>query len=293
MDKSNEKIALKVSRDTIIANLFLTIIQLIIGIYAQSAAVISSAIHTLSDTLTTFIVIVGVKISNKKPDKEHPYGHERFECITAIILAVILGLTGIGIGYSGLRVILAGNYDSISIPGISALVVAGITIIIKEGMYWYKRAAAIKTNSSSLMADAWHHRSDVLASIGCFVGVFGARIGFPVMDSLASLIICLFIVKVAWDIFMLAINQMTDKAIEDEAVNKIYAIILEHEEIKSIDLLKTRQFGNKIYIDIEISVDGNITLNESHDIAHQVHDRVKEEFENVKHCMIHVNPHNN
>lgn len=157
-------------------------------------------------------------------------------------------------------------------------------------MYWYTIHAAKKTNSSALKADAWHHRSDAFSSIGSFIGILGAQIGFPVMDSLASLVIGIFIIKVAIDIFREAISKMTDQAVNDETKKKICDITMAQDNVLGVDQLKTRMFGDKIYVDIEIIVDSCTLLYVSHDIAHAVHDAIEKEVPSVKHCMVHVNP---
>ena len=290
MEQNKECIAMKVSRNTIIWNILLSVLKLSAGVFGRSAAMISDAVHTISDVLSTVIVMIGIKVSGKQADKEHPYGHERFECVAALILAVILCATGAGIGYGGLRSIFAGHYEDMSIPGVFALAAAIASIVIKEAMYWYTRAAAKKVSSGALMADAWHHRSDALSSIGSFIGILGARLGFPVLDAVACLVICIFIVKAAWDIFADSIDKMMDRACDDSAVEEIHALILKQEKVSGVDLLRTRLFGDKIYVDVEIRADGNMPLCEGHDIAHAVHDAVEEQFVNVKHCMVHVNP---
>lgn len=290
MDKANEKIAMRVSRNTIIGNFSLSAFKLAAGLIGHSAAMLSDAVHSLSDVLSTIVVIIGVKLANQKADKEHPYGHERFESVAAILLAAILGATGLAIGYGGLRTILSGNYEAISIPGMLALFAAIVSIVVKEGMYWYTRAAAKKIHSGALMADAWHHRSDALSSIGSFAGILGARIGFPILDSVACLIICLFIEKAAIDIFRDAISKMTDHACSDETEAQLRTVILAQPEVLGIDLLQTRIFGDKIYVDVEIRADADSPLHITHDIAHRVHDAIETEFSTVKHCMVHVNP---
>lgn len=292
MVNTNEKIAMKVSVNTIIGNVILSAFKLFAGIYAHSAAMISDSVHSLSDVLSTFIVIIGVKLANKDSDKDHPYGHERFECVAAIILAVILLATGFGIGWAGIQKIIAGNYSDLAVPGALALIAAIASVVVKEAMYWYTRAAAKKIDSSALMADAWHHRSDAFSSIGSFAGILGARLAFPILDPVACVIICVFIVKAAVDIFMDAIGKMTDKACDDEVVGKIRGVILSQESVLGIDQLKTRLFGDKIYVDVEIRADGNSPLSVTHGIAERVHDAIEVEFPKVKHCMVHVNPNN-
>jgi len=292
MVKTNEQIAVRVAWNTIIGNMLLSAFKLFAGVFAHSGAMLSDAVHTLSDVLSTVIVLIGVKLANQKSDKEHPYGHERMECVAAIVLAAILFATGIGIGYTGVQKIIAGNYGELVVPGVLALVAAVVSIVVKEAMYWYTRAAANKIDSGALMADAWHHRSDALSSIGSFAGIFGARLGFPILDPVACVVICLFIIKAAVSIFMDSIGKMTDKACDDVVIEEIRAAILAQEDVVGIDQIKTRLFGDKIYVDVDISTNGDATLNEAHDVAEQVHDDIEAKFPKVKHCMIHMNPLN-
>lgn len=289
---NEKKMAMHVSVVSIIVNVVLSAFKLFAGIFASSGAMISDAIHSASDVFSTFIVMIGIHISSKKADVQHQYGHERLECVASIILAVILAETGIGIGISGLQTICGGNYDHLQAPGLLALIAAIVSIVVKEWMFWYTRAAAKKTNSSALMADAWHHRSDALSSIGSFIGIFGARLGLPILDPIASVVICIFIVKAAFSIFKDAIDKMVDKSCDDETVEKIRKVVLEQDGVIGIDDLKTRLFGTRIYVDVDISADGEIPLKEAHRIAEEVHLSIENSFPTVKHCMVHVNPLN-
>jgi cation diffusion facilitator family transporter len=212
------------------------------------------------------------------------------ECVAAIVLAWVLCLTGVWIGIGALKNILSGDYGSLTVPGLLALVAAGVSILAKETMFWYTKVNAQKIDSSALMADAWHHRSDALSSVGALVGIAGARLGYPVMDSVASLVIFCFIVKAAYDIFMDAIDKMVDHSCDEETEKEILDCIMKNDRVLQVDLLQTRIFGNKIYVDIEIGIDGNITLWEAHCIAEEVHDAIEAAFPKVKHVMVHQNP---
>lgn len=238
------------------------------------------------------MVIIGIKLSSKEPDKEHPYGHERLECVAAIILAMVLFITGLGIGIEALKNILHGNYSDLQIPGILALIAAIVSIVSKEGMYWYTRYYAKKIDSSALMADAWHHRSDAFSSIGALIGIGGARLGFPIMDSIASMVIFIFIVNAAFQIFKDAMDKMVDHSCDDETEKQIYDCVMKNENVMGIDVLQTRIFGNKIYVDVEIQVNALYTLQVAHNIAEAVHEDIEENFPKVKHIMVHVNPAN-
>ena len=285
-----EKAAMKVSAVSIVANVLLSAFKLLAGILASSGAMVSDAIHSASDVISTVVVIIGIRLSGKASDKEHPYGHERMECVAAIILATILAFTGLGIGYTAVAKILSGNYGELTVPGVLALVAAVVSIAVKEGMYWYTRSYAKKINSSALMADAWHHRSDALSSVGALVGIAGARLGYPVCDAIASLCICFFIEKAAYDIFKDAIDKMVDKACDEKLEDSLKNCALEQEGVLGVDLLRTRVFGNRVYVDIEISADGDASLREAHKIAEHVHDAIEQSFSSVKHIMVHVNP---
>lgn len=283
--------ATKVSLVSIIGNLILSLLKLLAGIFAHSGAMISDAVHSASDVFSSIIVIIGVRISAKESDKEHPYGHERLECVAAIVLATILAVTGIGIGYAAVKKIIGGNYSELQIPGILALVAAGISIVVKEAMFWYTRWYAKKLDSGAIMADAWHHRSDALSSVGALIGIGAARLGFPIMEPIASLVICLFICKAAYDIFKDATDKMVDKACDEEFEREMSELVSSQEGVLGIDLLQTRMFGNKIYVDIEIAADGDKSLKETHDIAESVHDLLEEKYPKIKHIMVHVNPY--
>lgn len=283
-------VANRVSLFTIIGNVVLSVIKLLAGIIAHSSAMISDAVHSASDVFSTFVVIIGIKLASKKPDKEHPYGHERMECVAAIVLAMVLFITGLGIGLEAVKNIIHGNYGDLQVPGVLALIAAIVSIVSKEAMYWYTRHYAKKIDSSALMADAWHHRSDAFSSIGALIGIGTSRLGYPVMDSIASLVIFVFIVKAAFDIFKDAIDKMVDHSCDEETEKQIYECFMKNENVMGIDLLQTRVFGNKIYVDVEIQADASYTLQKAHDIAEAVHDDIEESFPKVKHIMVHVNP---
>ena len=289
-EKQFEKQAMKVSTVSIVVNVLLSLFKLLAGVIAQSGAMISDAIHSASDVFSTIIVMVGIHLAGRKSDKEHPYGHERMECVAAIVLATVLAVTGLGIGWSAIQSIAKESTGVVVVPGVLALVAAVVSILTKEGMYWYTRFHAKKIDSSALMADAWHHRSDALSSVGALVGIAASRMGYPLMDPLASLVICVFIEKAALDIFKDAINKMVDKACDEQTEQAIRECASKQEGVVRVDMLKTRVFGNKIYVDIEIGADGNETLREAHAVAEEVHNRIENEFPKVKHIMVHVNP---
>ena len=277
----------RVSLITILLNIILCIFKVVTGILGKSTAMIADGMHTLSDVITTFMVILGLKISNKDKDKEHPYGHERFEPIFAKLVSTLLFLTGIFIAYEGINILISGNYST---PGRIALLAAFISIISKEFMYRYTINTVKKIGSISMEADAWHHRSDALSSIGTFLGILGARAGLKILDPLTSIIVSFFIIKVSIEFYLKSVKKLVDTSADENIINKIKDETLKIHGVKSIHDLKTRIFGNKVYVDIELCVNSELTVKESHDIATKVHDNIENKIENIKHCMVHIEP---
>lgn len=285
-----EKTGTKVTAVSMAGNLMLSALKLAAGLIAKSGAMISDAVQSVSDVLSGIIVLVGVKLSAKNSDKEHPYGHERLECVAAIVLAVVLFITALFIGENAVEKIVAGDYAALPVPGVLALVAAAVSIAVKEGLYWYTRYHAKKISSTALMGVAWDHRSDVLSTSCVLAGVVGARLGVPVLDVVASIVVCLFIVKAAVGIFKEAVEKMVDKSCDEQTEGEIAACALRQDGVLGVDLIQTRVFGSRVYVDIEISADGAISLEQGHEIAERVHDAIETEFSFVKHIMVHVNP---
>ncbi|MBR4015294.1 MAG: cation transporter [Anaerotignum sp.] len=288
--KQNEKIVMQVSFRSMLVNVGLAVGKVLAGLVARSGAMVSDGIHSASDVFSTVVVVIGYRLAGKESDERHPYGHERIECVAAILLAMILCITGFAIGLTGLKKIIGAEGTVLEVPGVLALVAAVVSIIVKEGMYWYTRRAAKKVNSGALMADAWHHRSDALSSVGSMVGILGALLGYPICDPIASVVICVFIVKAAYDIFKDAVDKMMDTACDEKIIAHMRQVILSQEGVAGIDRLQTRLFGARIYVDVEIAADGELPLREAHFIAERVHDAIERNFTEVKHCMVHVNP---
>lgn len=273
---------IKITILSIVINLLLSAGKFFAGVLGHSSAMISDAVHSASDVFSSIIVIIGLKTSEKEADIEHQYGHERMECMAALVLAGALVGTGLCIGYSGIKSLINGTYSQ---PENLALIMAAVSIVVKECMYWYTRIVGRKIGSPALMADAWHHRTDAFSSVGALIGIVGAQHGYPFLDSLASVVICIFILAAGYGVYKDATARMTDSRADNEEDIKLFI-----EEYAQLDLLKTRKFGNRIYVDAEIALDGDLSLHEAHDIAEQVHDRIEERFPEVKHVMIHVNP---
>ena len=284
------RVAVNVSIVSIAANALLSLMKLFAGFFSHSGAMISDAVHSASDVISSMVVIVGVRFSSKESDKEHPYGHERYECVAAIILAGILFASGVLIGYQAAMKLIEGDAAQSAVPGLFALIAAVVSITVKEAMYWFTRHYAKKYDSGALMADAWHHRSDALSSVGALIGIAGARMGAPILDTVASLVICAFIMKAAVDIFKDAVNKLVDHACSEETERAIASCAAAQDGVMEVGLLQTRMFGNRIYVDIEIVADASLSLQQAHSIAQRVHDAIEKQFPKVKHIMVHVDP---
>lgn len=284
-----KQIVNQLSRVGIFGNILLAAFKLFAGIFGKSGAMVSDAVHSLSDVFATLIAWIGVRLSRQKEDAEHPYGHERLECVASLLLGLILAGTGIGIGWSGIRK-LFWERGNIEVPTMLPLIAAVVSIVVKEGMFQYTMHYAKKLDSAAFKADAWHHRSDAISSVGSFIGIGMAKLGFPIMDPIASLLICALILKVAFDISRDAVYKMLDTSGDKAFEQRLRTFIEAQHGVRRIDLLRTRQFGNRIYVDLEIAVKADISLRDAHRIAERVHGAVEKEFPKVKHVMIHVNP---
>jgi len=280
----------RVTLTGLIANALLCVLKLAVGAVFHSSALISDSVNSASDVLNTLIAMIGVRMGNRQADEDHPYGHARFECVASLLLSFLLFATGLSVGWNGLKAIIAGA-DTMETPGLPALIAALAVCGIKEVLYWYTIRIAKKLNSLALKASAWDHRSDVLASLGVFAGILGARLGIAVLDPVASVIICVLILRVAVNIFREAVSQTVDQACGPELESRFRTAALSQGGVRRVDELRSRRFGPGIYVDMEISADGSLSLEEAHAIAERVHDAVEACEPTIRHCMVHVNPY--
>lgn len=282
------KRGIKVGLVTGLLNILLAILKIVAGIMGNSKAILADGIHSLSDVFSTFLVIVGLNVSSKEADEKHPYGHEKYESIFGKILSLFLMGTGLFIGYESLSLLISGNIEK---PGNIALIAAFISIVSKEAMYWYTMKVAKDIKSIALEADAWHHRSDAFSSIGTFLGVLGARFGFLALDPLAGILVSVIVLKIGIQLYLKSINELVDESASELIEKNIKTITLEVNGVKGIKDLKTRVFGSKVYVDLEIYVDGHLSVIKGHKISEIVHDKLEGEIEDIKHCMVHIEPY--
>lgn len=282
-------IAVRVSVLTLAGNLLLTAFKLFAGLYGGSGAMVADAVHSASDVCTTVLVLIGVRISARQADESHPYGHERLECLISLALALSLFAVGGAIGWKGVRTLLFATEQPS--PTALALIAALLSIAVKEVMYRCTIRAAEKAPSASLSlrADAWHHRSDALSSVGSLAGVGGAMLGFPRADSLAAVILSAVVLVVAFGICRDTLRRLVDRSAPEELIEQLRETVLAQEGVCSVDLLRTRLFGSRVDVDLEISVCGDLPLVISHEIAERVRAAVCA-CPSVKLCTVHVNP---
>ena len=300
-EKNASRIMWQASTVGIVGNILLSAFKLLAGIVGRSGAMVSDAVHSLSDVFATLIALIGVKLAGRGADKDHPYGHEQIENLATLGIGLALFGVGAVLCYQGAtdtlegwRAIAAekagGEPFEPTIPSKLALLAAVVSILVKEAMFWFTIINARKINSPAFVADAWHHRSDAFSSIGSLIGVLGARLGFPLLDPIAAIVISLFILKVAYDILRESALCVVDVACDEELEAQIKERVEAYPTVDHVDLLRTRKFGSRVYVELEIAVDGNKTVYAAHWIAHEVHNIVEREFPAVKHVMVHVNP---
>lgn len=283
----NYKEGIVLSIWTLVLNLVLGSIKLAAGILGRSNAMIADSIHSFSDCATTVAVIAGLKMASKSADADHPYGHEKYELIFANILSIILGVTAVKIGYDAFQVILTGSYG---VPGWAPLAAAVFSILVKEGMYRVTLRKAKKIGSVAMEADAWHHRSDALSSVGAFAGILGARLGAPILDPLTGLVVSLLVLKVGIDLYRKSVFGLVDSSTDEETVAEIKSLLEDVDGILAVSGLKTRVFGASAYADVTIKVDGQKSVEEGHDIATIAHNCIEANLPQIKHIMVHVEP---
>jgi cation diffusion facilitator family transporter len=283
------KIVARLSAVGVAGNVLLAVFKLVAGILGNSMALVSDAIHSTSDVFATAVAYVGDRIARREADENHPYGHERFEQLAAAVLSLILAGVGVGIGYAGVDSLIHGGAED-STPGVLALMAAGVSIAVKEAMFWYTRHGAKKIGSDVFMADAWHHRTDALSSVAALIGVGATMLGFPLGDAIASIVICLFILKAAWDVGREAAGKLVDESGGKELNEAIAKCAAQCGAVNHIDSVITRRFGSLYYADVEVAMDGSLTLAEAHEYAEEIHERIERECPQVKHVTVHINP---
>ena len=291
--KREEQIA-KVTLAGSVVNLLLVGLKAVAGIAGHSAAMVSDAVHSLSDFITDIVVLVFVRISAQPQDQDHDYGHGKFETIATLFIGLALAVAAIGIVVSGATKFahwLQG--ENLKAPGTLALWAALISIAVKEALYQYTRAKGKKLDSKALEANAWHHRSDALSSIGAAIGIGGAIFlgeRWTVLDPLASIVVGAMLVKVAWDLLGPSFGELTDQSLPEKTEQEIIDIINSVEGVTKPHNLRTRQIGNHIAAEVHVRMDGSLTLNQAHEKASEIEKKYKARFGSESHIIVHMEP---
>ena len=280
-----------------VVNVVLLLFKFVAGIVGHSAAMVADAVHSLSDFVTDVIVLVFVHISGKPKDKSHDYGHGKYETLAMTLIGVALLIVAIGIIYHGAMKIVAWlNGEQLEAPGTLALWAALLSVLLKEGVYQYSMVKARQLNSQVVEANAWHHRSDALSSVGTAIGIGGAIFlgqRWTVLDPIASLVVGAFIVKVAVDLLHRGIDDLMEHSLPEDVEEEILRIVGELKGVVDPHDLRTRKIGNHYAIELHILMDGDITLREAHNKASEVEDLLRARYGEHTHVAVHVEPQDN
>ena len=277
-----------------VVNVVLLLFKFVAGIVGHSSAMVADAVHSLSDFVTDIIVLVFVRISGKPKDKDHDYGHGKYETLAMTIIGVALLIVAVGIEYSGLsKIIVWAQGGELVAPGMLALWAALLSIVLKEAVFRYSMIEARKLNSQAVEANAWHHRSDALSSVGTTIGIGGAIFlgrRWTVLDPVASIIVGLFVMKVSIDLLRNGIGDLMEQSLPDDVEDEILQLAASVPGVVEPHELRTRRIGNHYAIELHILMDGNITLCEAHDKASEVEDVLREHYGQDTHIAVHVEP---
>jgi len=270
-----------------VINLLLSLAQIIVGMVANSAALVADGIHSASDLLSDVLVWFAARHAAQAPDKDHPYGHGRFETAATLGLGILLALVALGIVWNGVERLFDAARPT---PGKLALLVAFVGIVAKESLYWYTMVAAKRLNSEMLRANAWHHRSDAISSVVVLVGVGGAVLGFSYMDALAAIIVGVMVAKIGWDLGWGALTELVDTALDEEQVGEAKRVIMAIDGVRSVHMLRTRRHGAEATADVHVQVAPRLSVSEGHMISQAVEDRMIEKVKAISDVTVHVDP---
>ncbi len=282
------KLKTRVTYVAALVNLLLTAVKIGFGNLGHSAALIADGIHSLSDLLSDAFVLIAIKLGSREADREHPYGHRRFETLATVLLGIGLIAIAGGIVWDVAKRLL--HPELLLIPSRETLGIAAFSILANEWLFQYTKRIAKRTRSKLLLANAWHHRSDALSSVVVLVGIIAVLLGYPFADAVAAILVALMVARIGLNLVLESIKELVDTSLPDELVQEIRQVILETDGVQGIHLLRTRQMGEDAFIDAHIVVDPRITVSEGHMIADKVRDLLIEEFDDVMDVLVHIDP---
>jgi cation diffusion facilitator family transporter len=274
----------------VLVNVLLSAAKLIGGIIGQSQALIADGLHSLSDLASDAMVLVAAHHAGEEADEEHPYGHARFETIATVALATLLGAVGIGIAYDAIARLITDQV--VAIPALFTLWIAAISILSKEALYHFTRIVGNRIHSQLLLANAWHHRSDAVSSIVVFIGIAGTRFNMPKLDAYAAIIVAIMIIKIGVELGYNSIQELADKGLDPEMIDKIRNVILAHEDVRHLHMLRTRRMGQSALVDVHIEVAPKLSVSEGHHISEKVEKSLIDRIEAINDVTVHIDPEN-
>lgn len=280
-------LAAKVVVYTLLGNVFLVLMKYFAGRAAGSTALVAEAIHSTGDILVSLAVLISIKVADKPADGRHHYGHGKVESLCSAALGLLMIFIGFELTRDSLNRLGAGVQAA---PDASALYVAAAGIAIKELMYRYTISACRKSGNQLLLADAWHHRSDVLLSSGVFLGIAGSRAGYPPLEIFVTLLISVLIIRLGFTFCRRGLGELVDSAPEDALLKKIRATVIETAGVEALHCLRARQFGSEVHVELHIGVDENLRVSQGHAVAKDVKQKLLRSFPEIRHVLVHVNP---
>lgn len=294
MNNSRQREIYRVTIVGSVVNLLLLIFKFVAGIVGHSAAMVADSVHSLSDFVTDIVVILFVRLSGRPADEDHDYGHGKFETLATLFVSLVLLVVAVMLFVNGVvDIVSALHGEVLETPGLVALIAAAASIVIKEILYRYTVRCGKKLNSQVVVANAWHHRSDALSSIGVLVGVAGAMLlggSWSILDPIAATIVSVFIAKVAYNLLIPSLEELLERSLPKEVEQRILDIILSVDGVSSPHHLRTRRIGNAYAIEVHIRMDGNLTLTQAHAVTTAVERLLKQEFGDSTHVGIHTEP---
>ena len=296
MTKTRTQKAQQVTWIGAIINVILSLFKILAGFFGKSSAMIADGIHSLSDLITDVIVVIFFRISDAEKDDSHPYGHGKFETFSTFLIALVLFCVGLGIFYGGTsKIVSVIRGELLHRPEMIAFWAALVSIVCKEGLFQYTKIVGKQINSQTIIANAWHHRSDAFSSIGVAIGIAGAIFlgdKWVILDPVAGVIVSFFIMKTAIGLSLPSIQELMEASLPKETVQKIEKLIMEDIEIKSFHKLRSRKIGEVFVIDVHIQLDNSVSLVHAHNISGALSQRIREEFGNRTEINIHAEPSN-
>ncbi len=271
-------------------NLFLSVIKVVGGIYGQSQALLADGIHSLSDLASDAMVLLAAKHAGEDADEDHPYGHARYETLATVALGVLLMIVASGIAYKA--ILRLEQPEGIAIPAFFTLIIAAISILSNEWLYHATQKIAKKIRSPLLEANAWHHRSDAVSSIVVLIGIAATYLGYPLLDSIAAILVALMIAKIGLDLSRQSVQELVDTALEPEMVKQIKQTILDIDDVRELHLLRSRRMGHNALVDVHIQVSPKLSVSEGHHISESVEKALTDKFDEINDVTVHIDPEN-